>query len=229
MVCQHAITEPHPTTFQHYHPNLVFYTENLQWHRTEDNMVPTYHCVKILCTQLCNVLHVHVFMFIPAFISLTPKDDDIIADATISLVPSSKQTWHCTNTCQSVIVLFTSVSHVWVCLHRAQVQSPALREQKRPARSVVTPSHPHSMDGAVGTGRPQTRSDENTAPVKPAASRNAVATARASPGQRRRLDVFIVLHVMPGVDRTRDLLRPAAGQCENPSQNSEETADASRL
>ena len=130
--------------------------------------------------------------------------DDLIADAAISLVPSSKQTGHCTNTCQSVIVLFTSVSHVWVCLHRAQVQSPALREQKRPARSVLMPSHPHRIDGAVGTGRPRTRCDENTAPVKPAASRNAVATARASPGQRRRHDVFIqkvhclACHAWPG-------------------------------
>lgn len=161
-------------------------------------MVPTYRCVKILCTQLCNVLHVHVFMFIPAFISLTPKHDDLIADATISLVPSSKQTWHCTNTCQSVIVLFTSVSHVWVCLHRAQVQSPALREQKRPARSAVTPSHPHSMHGAVGTGRPQTRSDENTAPVKPAASRNAVATAQPGAASSAWCLYCLACHAWPG-------------------------------
>ena len=47
------------------------------------------------------------------------KMDDLIADAAISLVPSSKQTGHCTNTCQSVIVLFSSVSHVLVCLHES--------------------------------------------------------------------------------------------------------------
>ena len=44
---------------------------------------------------------------------------------------------------------------------------------------------------------------------------------RPSPGQRRRHDVFIVLHVMPGLDRNRDLLRPCTWQCENPTQNSE--------
>ena len=204
MQSRNRTRQPTSTFIRTYFSTLKTCVQKITW--CQHTIVSRYcaHNFAMCCMYMFSCSYRHSFHW-------RRKMDDLIADAAISLVPSSKQTGHCTNTCQSVIVLFTSVSHVWVCLHRAQVQSPALREQKRPARSVLTPSHPHSMDGAVGTGRPQTRCDENTAPVKPAASRNAVATARASPGQRRRHDVFVVLHVMPGLDRNRDLLRPPPG------------------
>ena len=54
---------------------------------------------------------------------------------------------------------------------------------------VLTPSQ-HRR--AEGTGRPDTCCVENMAPVKPAASGNAVATASASPGERRSPHALLI-------------------------------------